>query len=158
MSDTATAAPKAKKTKTPKTVTAATPPSASEAPKKDIGAIARENAEKRKSIAQGDVFVFVKTPEKPIAPQANVIVETIKAAGDEGLKRDALVANLKGVLKTRQPEERILTYYQASLIDAGIIKIVNPERDAAAAAKDKPTPKEVETDPAPNESAEETPA
>lgn len=147
-----------KKTKTPKApkvaIAETSAPAATEPGKRDIGTIAKANAEKRKTLAQSDVFVFVKTPEKPVAPQANVIVDVIKAAGEAGIKRGDLVVGLKGPLKTRQPEERILTYYQASLVDAGIIKIVNPERDAAATAKTAPEPKET----APEPESAETPA
>jgi hypothetical protein len=51
-------------------------------------------------------------PVKKIAPQARVIINAIEAAGQGGITRADLVANLKGVLQTRQPEGRILSYYQ----------------------------------------------
>lgn len=116
-----------------------TPPPAGDQPAgdqpapKSIGEVAKANAEKRRSIAQKDVFVFLKSPEKPIAPQATTILNTIFAHPD-GIVRPALVEALKSVLVTRQPAERILTYYQAALVDAGLVRIDNPERAAKTAA------------------------
>lgn len=101
---------------------------------RSIGEIAKERAAQRNSLAKADVFVFVKVAEKPIAPQATCIVKTIQEAGEQGIGRVQLVEVLKGVLTTRQPAERILNYYQKALIDAGLIKIVNPGREKPANA------------------------
>lgn len=127
-----------KSTKKPKLVNTPEPPvenAAGEqpAPKPTLGEIAKANAEKRRSIAQKDVFVFLKNPEKPVAPQAQTILNTI-AAHPNGIVRGELVEALKPVLVTRQPAERILTYYQAALIEAGLVRIDNPERAAKTAA------------------------
>lgn len=124
---------KTKKTKTPKTVT---PPAEGAVPeKKGIGQIAAAAAAQRKTIAQGDVFVFIRKPEKPVAPQAQTIIAAIESHGEAGVSRPELVKELGVVLTTRQPAERILTYYQKTLVDGGAIKIVNPARDAAPAAE-----------------------
>ena len=96
-----------------------------------IGEIAKANAAKKRSISTKDVFVFVKASEAPLAPQANQIVNTIQAAGASGRLRADLVEDLKAILTTRQPAERVLTYYQKSLIDAGLVRIENPDRVAA---------------------------
>jgi hypothetical protein len=63
-------------------------------------------------------------PTKKVAPQAQVLINTIRAAGKEGVKRAQLVQNLKGVLTTRQPEGRILSYYQKLLTESGAVEIV----------------------------------
>lgn len=59
-----------------------------------------------------------------LAPQALLIINTIEAAGPEGITRtalnDALVA--AGIV-TRQPVGRIVTYYQKSLVDGNLITI-----------------------------------
>lgn len=128
---------KPKKTKTPKVVNnppvedagqEATPAS----PGKSLGEQAKERAARKKTIAQKDVFRFVKKSEKPLAPQAQVIVNTIEAAGDGGIVRPELIEALGPVLTTRQPVERILVYYSATLVDMGLIEVINPERSEAA--------------------------
>lgn len=122
-----------KSAKTPK-VTKTVPPPAEAAPApKTLGEAAKERAARKASIAQKDLFVFVKVNEKPIAPQAKAILNTIQAH-PEGVLRPALVEALKPVLVTRQPAERILTYYQKALVEAGVIEIVNPERNAETAS------------------------
>lgn len=74
-------------------------------------------------------------PAKKLAPQAMVIINTVRAAGKEGISRKNLITNLKGVLVTRQPEGRIVTYYQKALKESGAIEIVS--KPAAVPA---PTP------------------
>ena len=71
-------------------------------------------------------------PAKKVAPQAQVIINTIRAAGAEGVNRGQLVANLKGVLTTKQPEGRILSYYQKSLIESGAITLEKVNAPASA--------------------------
>ncbi len=73
-------------------------------------------------------------PSKKIAPQAQVIVNTIAAAGKEGITRTQLNAHLKGVLTTRQPESRIVTYYQKLIQEVGCVKLVKGAEEAAPAA------------------------
>ena len=117
-----------------KTTKAADPASQPQTTTGNIGEQAKARAEKRKTIAQQDVFVFVTKGEKPLAPQAQTIVNTIEAAGEAGVLRPELIQQLGGVLVTRQPAERILNYYQKSLIEAGLIKVVNALRDEQAEA------------------------
>lgn len=113
----------AKQTKTPSAATveaAATPP----ADKKDAMAAARAA---REQAAQGDRFKWhnqVKEGTKKLAPQAQGIVNTLEAAGKNGLTRAELVKNLEGVIQTRQPITRILSYYQKDLVASGHIIIV----------------------------------
>lgn len=61
---------------------------------------------------------------KKLPPQATCIVQVIEKAGAKGLLRAELVNNLKGVLTTKQPEGRILSYYQKDLVDAGYVTLV----------------------------------
>lgn len=97
-------------------------PAAGQTQGEKLGAAAKQRAMK----AQNDVFTATGNEVAAgtkIAPQAQVIVNTIKAAGKKGVSRSTLVDNLKGVLVTRQPEGRILSYYQKELVEAGLITI-----------------------------------
>ena len=94
----------------------------------------------RERAASQDVFTYVgKVAEgtKKLAPQAQVIVNAIQAAGKGGITREKLVAGLKGVLVTRQPESRILSYYQSTIVDLGHVSLTKAavsETPATAAA------------------------
>jgi hypothetical protein len=66
-------------------------------------------------------------PSKKLPPQAQVIVNTLEAAGPDGLQRSELVENLKPVLVTRQPVGRILSYYQKILVETGAVVITSNE-------------------------------
>lgn len=70
-----------------------------------------------------DHFVFVQDPEGKLAIQAQIILNHIKAAGPAGISKKALVDVLTKDEKfvTRQPVERVLTYYQRPLIDANLV-------------------------------------
>lgn len=68
--------------------------------------------------------------EKKLAPQAAEIVKVVEEHGEAGVLRPALIEALKGRLKTKQPEERILTYYQKALVDGGY---VTTSEDASSA-------------------------
>lgn len=72
-----------------------------------------------------DKFVFVvsKIEGKKLAPQAQGIVDLLEKAGEAGLTRAQLVDAMKGVIQTRQPEGRILSYYQKTLVEGGFVKI-----------------------------------
>lgn len=114
----------------------ATPPPASQPPDgaappvaaPAVGAMAAE----RSRVAQGDRFTFVADLAKG-APQAKGIVNILKAAGPKGMTRTELTAAMKGVITTRQPEGRILSYYQKDLMEAGAITIVQATSAPAAA-------------------------
>jgi hypothetical protein len=89
-----------------------------------------------------DVFKFLKPVGEgdKLAPQARTIVTVLqtnangKAPEEQaGLKRDDLVTALVGKLNTRQPESRILTYYQKALAEGGYIRIETTELPAEAA-------------------------
>lgn len=79
---------------------------------------------KREAARAKDRLVYKGESEKKLAPQAQVIVNAVKAAGKRGLSRAELNEALTGVLVTRQPVGRIVTYYQKSLVDAGCIEII----------------------------------
>jgi hypothetical protein len=49
-------------------------------------------------------------------------VNILKAAGAKGLTRAELVQKMDGVVVTRQPLGRILSYYQKDLHEAGAIE------------------------------------
>ncbi len=115
----------AKKATKMETTPATTPTTGATAP------VADKAAEKaaREARMSGDKFVrnFDTNgkgvePKKKLAPQAQVIVNAIEAAGKDGVKRSELIATLgngvDGILKTRQPAGRILTYYTKLITQA----------------------------------------
>jgi hypothetical protein len=59
-------------------------------------------------------------PEK-LSPQARCIAELISNYGDEGVSRQQLIEELKPLLKTRQPTERVLSFYIVALKRDGVI-------------------------------------
>lgn len=102
----------------------ATPPAADAAAAK----AAKEARESK------DVFVRVFTKKdgkdvaadsngKKLPPQAQGIANILEAAGEKGLSRADLVTKMKGVIQTKQPEGRILSYYQKMLQDRGMVKM-----------------------------------
>jgi hypothetical protein len=82
--------------------------------------------EAREREAGKDVFTYlgkVKEGSKKLAPQAQCIVNIIEAAGKKGLTRKELGQEMKGVVLTKQPVGRILSYYQKMLVDRGYVEI-----------------------------------
>lgn len=57
-----------------------------------------------------------------LAPQLQAIANTLEAVGEQGCTRKELVELLSkpGVLTTRQPVGRILSYYQKDLVNFGL--------------------------------------
>ena len=88
-----------------------------------------------------DIFKFVKPVAEgdKLAPQARVIVNVLSEHKENGLKRDDLVTALVGKLNTRQPESRILTYYQKALAVGGYIQIETTELPTEAAPAEAAT-------------------
>lgn len=82
------------------------------------------------STKENDVFKAVDPQptgtEAKIAPQAQAIVNLVIAAGTDGITRKALVESMQGVVQTRQPESRILSYYQKTLTEKGFVTIETP--------------------------------
>lgn len=73
-----------------------------------------------------------------IPPQAKVILDGIEQGGKKGVTRGELEKSITGVLVTRQPVGRIVSYYQKLLTaDTGLAKIemAAPTPVAAPAAK-----------------------
>lgn len=84
-------------------------------------------------------LVYAKDPLEgaKYAPQCQIILGHLKAAGAEGLTRKALVAALEAdpAFTTRQPIERIIAYYLPDLKNSGVVKIVATEVAAEVPAK-----------------------
>lgn len=59
-------------------------------------------------------------PEK-VSPQARIILGLLANYGDAGVTRKQLIEELKPLLKTRQPTERVLSFYAVVLKHDGII-------------------------------------
>ena len=85
-------------------------------------------------IVEKDGKPVAVAPTTKLAPQAVVLLNAIEAAGPDGIRRADLVKNVTGVLITRQPPGRILSYYQKELVNSGAVKRSNPAPVAAAPA------------------------
>lgn len=98
---------------------------AAAAPAAAPGAEALKAAQQaREAAAAKDRFVSTGAePTKRIPPQALGIVNIIKAAGKDGISREELVKQMTGVIQTRQPVGRILTYYQKLIQEVGAVKV-----------------------------------
>lgn len=118
--------PVAAKTATPAPKTAAPAAKTAAAPaNKAMDALAKAR-EARERSARLDRFIFkgeLVEGAKKLAPQAQQIVNLIEAAGDEGITRQDLVKDMEGVVETRQPLGRILSYYQKAMIEQGYITV-----------------------------------
>jgi len=66
-------------------------------------------------------FSFVSYPQVQIPCQANKIVEIVKT--HKKIDRAALLIEMEKVINTKQPIDRILSYYQKYLTDLGTITI-----------------------------------
>lgn len=86
-------------------------------------------------ITKVDKFYHVKNVAEgeKLAPQARVIVNELSGK-TEGLSRADLITALTGKVTTRQPVERILTYYQKQLVTSGYIRVESTEVKTTGAA------------------------
>lgn len=111
----------AKKDTTPTDI-AATPPTTP-----DVGAAKAAGKPGRpagQSTKDGDVFKSnLPQPQVKMAPQALAIAKLVEAADTKGITRKELVSQMEGVVVTRQPQGRILSYYQKALTEAGFFTI-----------------------------------
>lgn len=94
-----------------------------------------EKAERNANDVFKRVFAGGKAvaPTGKVPPQAMVIINTLEAAGKDGLSRTELNKNLTGVLVTKQPVGRIVTYYQKLLVECGAVTRTAGAAPAAAA-------------------------
>ena len=78
------------------------------------------------------------TAEDKLQPQAKQMVDIIVAAGKDGIEKTALVAELTKVVKTRQPVERIVAFYQQKLGPKGSgVLLIEKTAEAAPAPATK---------------------
>jgi hypothetical protein len=129
--------------KQPKTAVAA--PAAGSPPTPPAAPVGAETLAQKAERNKTDLFVRTLGADgkgvpaaKKLAPQAQLIVDVIEAAGAGGITREGLNEKLVPAgLKTRQSVGRIVTYYQKSLVEAGTITIAKgnaPTAGAPAAA------------------------
>ena len=116
----------------------ATPPTKADAPteKKAAGKPGRPPGFSTKD---GDRFTAnIPQPDTKVAPQAATIAKIVETAGNKGITRKELTEKMEGVVITRQPQGRILSYYQKALTEAGFFTIVaeapEPVKNEAAVA------------------------
>jgi hypothetical protein len=113
----------AKKTKT--TTDAANTTAATPAGAPNAAAQAAAKAERVKN----DVFVRNFKDGKPVAPngkippQAMVIINGVEAGGKDGISRENLIKGITGILVTKQPVGRIVSYYQKLIQECGAVTI-----------------------------------
>lgn len=68
-------------------------------------------------------YRFISVPEQPLAKQAKAILAIISEAGEIG-KQELLTLIGQRLEKTRQKPQRLLSYYQGSLIKTGAIEAI----------------------------------
>lgn len=107
----------AKKTKEVQPTVDGTAPAPAAPPKGDNDRFTRVFAD-----GKGAPALNADGTAKRIAPQLQAIANTLEAVGESGCTRKELVELLSkpGVLTTRQPVGRILSYYQKDLVNFGL--------------------------------------
>lgn len=55
--------------------------------------------------------------------QARQILSVVKDAGAKGIDRDAIGQTLRGIIKTKQPIDRVVSFYRSKLVGDGYVKI-----------------------------------
>ena len=115
----------AKKNTAPEPNTA-TPPTEADAPKKSPG------RPKGFSTKDNDLFkAELPQPETKVAPHAAAIAKIVEAAGTAGISRKDLVSQMEGIVITKQPLARILSYYQKLLIENGFFTVTEQAPEQA---------------------------
>jgi hypothetical protein len=85
------------------------------------------------STKDGDMFKSnLPQPDVKVAPQAKAIAVIVEAAGTKGITRKDLVANMEGIVQSRQPLGRIVSYYQKLLVDSGFFTVTEAPAETAA--------------------------
>jgi hypothetical protein len=82
----------------------------------------KQDAAEKPTVSKREVRykLLGQVPEK-LSPQARTIINLIANYGNEGVSRQQLIEELKPLLKTRQPTERVLSFYTVVLKQDGII-------------------------------------
>lgn len=68
-------------------------------------------------------YRFIQIPEVPLAKQAKAILAIIQDAGEIG-KQELLSIISQKITNSRQQPQRLLSYYQGSLIKTGSIEAI----------------------------------
>jgi hypothetical protein len=68
--------------------------------------------------------------DKRLPPQLTTIIKLIKEAGDAGIERDKLIEQLTegNKLNTRQPVDRVLSYYHTRMEELDAVSISKPAK------------------------------
>ena len=69
------------------------------------------------------LYKIISEPTTKQSPQATVILDILAKHRKEGVKRKQLIEELKSLLKTRQPVERVLAYYAVVLKHEGVLGV-----------------------------------
>lgn len=77
---------------------------------------------------------IVTDPRKKLAPQAMVVVNGIASLPNGAGTREALEKAITGILVTKQPVGRIVTYYQKAITDNGYATLTKAPQKSAPAA------------------------
>ena len=83
---------------------------------------------------------------KRLPPQLQTILDSIEAAGKEGISQDELVKKLSegNKLNTRQPVDRVINFYHQRMKDLGLVDV----QKTSSATKTVPSSTTVVGDPA----------
>src|SRR5688572_14831290 len=77
------------------------------------------------AVRQKIKFTFLRSPaeNEKLAPQAREILNILQEAPEQTLMKPDLVAQMETRVVTRQDQSRILAFYQAGMIAAGLIRM-----------------------------------
>lgn len=92
---------------------------------------------KRSTVRDNDVFKFKRSLKKDetLSPQASLILSIIEKEGE--ITRADLVKRLEKELTTKQPAERVLSYYKTPMVNDGFIVVIEAKPEPKA---EKPAP------------------
>lgn len=97
-----------------------------------------EKERSKKTVSKADsLFTLLKGKDEnaKMPKQCQQILEILGKAKDKTLSRSVLLEEMKKVVETRQPIERILGFYQSRLVNGNYIRISAAPAPAAKEAK-----------------------
>jgi hypothetical protein len=97
-----------------------------------------EKEKSKKTVSKADsLFTLLKDKDEnaKMPKQCQQILEILGKAKDKTLNRSVLLEEMKKIVETRQPIERILGFYQSRLVNGNYIRISVAPAPAAKEAK-----------------------
>jgi hypothetical protein len=97
-----------------------------------------EKERSKKTVSKADsLFTLLKDKDEnaKMPKQCQQILEILGKANNKTLSRSVLLEEMKKIVETRQPIERILGFYQSRLVNGNYIRISAAPAPAAKGAK-----------------------